>query len=54
MESPAFKLHTERLGPLPLINHFLDRLGLIPILDRFVPTQDSRCRLPYARGLGRW
>jgi len=52
VESHAFKLQTERLGPLPLINHFLDRLGLFPILDRFVPTQDSRCRLPYARGLG--
>ena len=52
MESHAFKLRTERLGPLPLINHFLDRLGLLPILDRFVPTQDPRCRLPYAAPMG--
>jgi transposase len=50
-ESP-FELYTERLGPLPLLNHFLDRLGLIILLDRFVPTEDPRCHLPYARGLG--
>jgi len=45
-------LRTERLGPLPLINAFLDRLGLEEILDRFVPTEDPRVRLPYALGLG--
>jgi len=47
-----FDLRTERLGPLPLINHFLDRLGLPLLLDRFVPTADARCRLSYAKGLG--
>jgi len=52
MKEPAFRLETERLGPLPLLNHFFDRLGLFPILDRFVPTTDSRCRLPYTKGLG--
>ena len=46
------ELRTERLGPLPLINAFLDRLGLEEILDRFVPTEDPRVRLPYALGLG--
>ena len=24
----GFTLHTERLGPLPLINHFIERIGL--------------------------
>ena len=38
-----FGLRTERLGPLPLVNH---------VLDRFVPTRDPRCALPYARALG--
>lgn len=52
MESNVFKLHTERLGPLPLINHFLDRLGLFPVLERFVPTTDPRCRIAYTRRLG--
>ena len=45
-------VRTVRLGPLPLLNHFLDRLGLPALLERFVPTTDRRCRLPYAKGLG--
>jgi transposase len=45
-------LHAERLGPLPVINHFLDRLGLQELLERFVPTVDKRVRLPFAVGLG--
>ena len=29
LQAPArFVLHSERLGPLPLINHFLQRIGL--------------------------
>lgn len=48
----ALALHTERLGPLPLINHVLARLDLDRHLERFVPTRDSRVRLPFARGLG--
>jgi transposase len=46
------KLKTERLGPLPIINHFMDKMGLDCLLDRFVPTDDKRVRLPYAKGLG--
>jgi len=45
-------LQTERLGPLPLVNHFLGRLGLEALLERFVPTNDRRVRLPYAKGIG--
>lgn len=52
MEEEAFELASERLGPLPLINHFLFRLGLEGLLDRAVPTTDRRCRLAYARGIG--
>ena len=26
-EAAGFTLHTERLGPLPLINHFIERIG---------------------------
>ena len=50
--SSSFKLVTERLGPLPVVNHFLERMGLGEILERHVPTQDRRVRLPYASGLG--
>lgn len=49
---PSFQLLTQRLGPLPLVNHFLERLGLERLLDKHVPTTDRRCVLPYAKGLG--
>src|ERR1017187_3944582 len=47
----ALSLQSERLGPLPLVNHFLERLGLEALLERFVPTLDRRVRLPYAKAL---
>lgn len=47
-----FDFHVQRLGPLPIVNHFLERLGLDAILERAVPTDDPRCELPYAKGLG--
>jgi hypothetical protein len=46
-----FILHSERLGPLPLVNHFIDRIGLESLLDRHVPS-DARCAVPQARALG--
>ena len=52
IRSNALALHTERLGSLPLINHFLERLDLEARMDRFVPTNDRRIRLPYAKALG--
>jgi transposase len=52
MKPEAFELRTQRLGPLPLVNHYLDRLGLAEVLERFVPTPDRRTRLPYHIGLG--
>ena len=44
-------VRTMRLGPLPLVDHFLDRLGVPALLERFVPTTDPRCRLPYSKSL---
>jgi transposase len=52
MEKTTFDLRTERLGPLPLINHFTGRLGLYELFDRAVPTTDPRCALSYAGRLG--
>ncbi len=52
VEVSELELTTERFGPLPLINHFIERLGLEALLDRYVPTTDRRVRLPYAKGLG--
>ena len=47
-----FTLRTERLGPVPIINHVLQRMGLEAVLDRAVPTVDHRCDVPHARALG--
>jgi len=47
----TFDLHTQRLGPLPLVNHFLERMGLAAILERHVPTPDRRVALSHARAL---
>ena len=47
----GFTLHTERLGPLPLINHFIERIGLHETLSRFVPS-DRRCAITHASALG--
>ena len=52
MPDKPFTLVTERLGPLPIVNHFLEKLGLEALFDTFVPTKDKRCRLPYGKGLG--
>jgi len=47
-----FSLNTERLGPLPLVNHFIERMGLAALLEKHVPTSDKRCRVPHAEALG--
>jgi len=52
VSTEGLALQSERLGALPLINHFLERLSLETHLEHFVPTIDRRVRLPYARGLG--
>jgi hypothetical protein len=44
-------LHSERLGPLPLINHFIERIGVDDTLARHVPS-DPRCALTHASALG--
>src|SRR5258707_899231 len=49
-ESPLV-LSTERLGSLPLIHHFIQRLGLEQALDKNVPT-DARGAVSHARALG--
>lgn len=48
---PRFTLQIERLGPLPLINHFIERIGLEDVLARHV-SSDVRCAIPHARALG--
>ena len=43
---------SELLGPLPVINHFLDRIGLADSLQRFLPHDDARLRLAPAVVVG--
>ncbi len=47
-----FILQSERLGPLPLVNHFLQRIDLEQLRDRHVPTSDARCAIRHASALG--
>ena len=35
----------EKVGSLPVVNWFLERLGLTEILERYVPSDDVRLRL---------
>jgi transposase len=46
MDPDEVELHSETLGPLPVVNWFLERSGIEGIMDRFVPTDDARLRLP--------
>jgi len=48
----ALGILAERLGPLPLINHFLSRMGLLELLEQHIPTTDGRSTLSHAQALG--
>src|SRR6266508_3414754 len=48
MDTPKggpFELVSHRLGALPLVNHFLGRMGLSDLLARWLPAPDRRFRL---------
>src|SRR6266508_4191603 len=48
MDTPKgspFELVSHRLGALPLVNHFLGRMGLSDLLVRWLPAPDRRFRL---------
>jgi hypothetical protein len=47
-----FELVSENLGPLPVVNHFLDRIGLAGRLGRHLPRDDRRLRLAPAAVIG--
>lgn len=48
----AFELVSERVGCLPVVSHFIDRIDLDGRLERFVATRDRRVRLAYGRVVG--
>ena len=47
-----FDLATQRLGALPIIDHFLERIGLRELLERHLPAGDQRVMLPAAVAIG--
>lgn len=51
MNREEFELDTIGLGPLPVINAFIDRLGLAGLLARFVPHDDRRLKLAPAAAI---
>lgn len=50
-DSPALALVSQSLGALPVVQRFLDRLGLDKLLDQYVPQQDRRFHIPPATAL---
>ena len=50
--APDLTVRSERLGPLPLINHVVRRLGLDELLADAVPTTDRRQHVQHAKALG--
>jgi transposase len=50
-EEAGFTLESERLGPLPLINHFIERMDVHDTLARHVAS-DARCAISHASALG--
>lgn len=54
MDTPVdgpFGLVSQRLGALPLVNHFLDRIGLDAVLARWLPEPDRRFKLTPAAAI---
>ena len=51
-ETGPFELQSSRLGALPIIDLFLDRMGLATLLDRHLPGGDPRVSLPAATVIG--
>ncbi|MEX2619443.1 MAG: DUF4277 domain-containing protein, partial [Egibacteraceae bacterium] len=51
-DNDGFTLTSEVLGPLPVVNAYLERMGVEGLLDRFVPHDDRRLKLAPAAALG--
>jgi transposase len=48
----GLELESETLGALPIVNAYLDRMGIGQVLDRFLPHHDARLRLAPAAVIG--
>ena len=47
-----FQLRSEHLGALPIVDWFLERIGLRGLLERHLPAGDERVTLPAAVAIG--
>ena len=47
-----FTLTSQTVGCLPVLNHFLARIGLSRLLASYLPTDDARLRLAPAAVIG--
>ncbi len=52
VEAGSYRVETERLGALPILNHFLVRLGLEDRLQRALATLETWTEVPTAKILG--
>ncbi|MEW6282754.1 MAG: IS1634 family transposase [Candidatus Eremiobacterota bacterium] len=52
MGRPKRRVRTRTWGALPLVNSFVERLGLDDVLGRYLPSTDPRQKLPPARSIG--
>jgi transposase len=52
MNQSDYELDSSLIGAMPIVNHFLARLGLDDALDRAVPRADARLRMAPAKALG--
>jgi transposase len=48
----GFELSARRLGALPIVCRFLERMRLGPLLERYLPERDARAALPAAGAIG--
>lgn len=44
-QAGAFRLSSQTLGALPIVNHFLELMGVARHLDIYLPANDARLRL---------
>lgn len=52
MDQPdGYELHTQLLGPLPIVGAFCERLGLRALLEEYLPARDARVKLAPATAI---
>lgn len=51
MEQKNFNLDSKYVGVLPIVNHFLQRLGFSRLLAKYLPPCDKRAKMDPAQAL---